>query len=335
MTEKCTKAFPMLALVSLLLVVLNGCGFLGVGGSGESSGGKAVTISWLVRSTDKGLTTWEKQTAKDFEAAHPNIHVNIISVPNANYDQKLITMNAGGTPPDIFSQWGSNSWIDWAYRGLVADLAPYVASSHFSLDGINQSLLQQYKVNGKLYGIPFSTGGSYVFYNVDLFKKANLPLPPTNWNDASWNQDTFLHDAQEIAKQGSGSDKQFGVSNDLWPEDAIPLLFGGDIFPESAYTTGVVDHVQANSPQVQEAIQWQHDLVYKYKIAPTQSEASTIGNGFMSGKIGMSMIGVWGFWVNQPATFHYAAAPLPTLKDNKDVVFTDPWMMAKGSKHQQ
>jgi multiple sugar transport system substrate-binding protein len=51
--------------------------------------------------------------------------------------------------------------------------------------------------------------------------------------------------------------------------------------------------------------------------------------------VGMDMIGVWGFWSYQPATFHWAVAPLPTFKTNKDVIFTDAWMMAKDSHHPQ
>src|SRR5579875_3469056 len=49
----------------------------------------------------------------------------------------------------------------------------------------------------------------------------------------------------------------------------------------------------------------------------------------------MDMTGVWGFWTYQAATFHWAVAPLPTIKTNKDVIFTDAWMMSKDSHHPQ
>ncbi len=331
MRTSLTKSLVMVMMLTLVLSFVVSCG-----GLGGSSSGSTTTITWLVRTTTGPLADWEVSVVKDFEAAHPNIHVQRVTVPNTSYDQKLVTMNAGGNPADVFTHWGGNSWADFVYRGLAADLTPYVNSSHFSFDGMTPALLKQYTVNGKIYGIPFSTGGSYLFYNVDLFKKAGLKLPPTNWDDPSWTWNTVLHDAQAITVHSqSASSRQFGFSDDLWPEDANALLFNDDIFPQSSYTTGLIDHAQAQNAGVEQAVQWQQDLVYKYHIAPNPSEVSAIGTGFLSGKEGMSMTGEWGFSSYQPAKFNFAVAPLPRFQTNKDVIFTDPWMMAKASKHPQ
>lgn len=333
MTKSLTKPFHLLGFALLLLTSLAGCGFLGVGGSG--SAGSKVTVSWLVR-TDPVINPWEIKTIADFEAKNPNIHVEMIKVPQPNYDQKLVTMQAGGTPADIFSHWGPNSWADFVYRGIAADLTPYVNSSHFSFDGMDPKLAQLYTVKGKIYGIPFATGGSYMYYNVDMFQKAHLKLPPTSWDDPTWTWDTVLKDAQAMANtSGPLSQRTYGFSDDLWPANANSYLYGTDIFTQNTYTSGVVDSVNvANNPAELQALQWQHDLIYKYKVAPTPADA-TLLNGFLSGKVGMDMTGVWGFWVDQPAKFHWAAAPLPHIQSNKDVIFTDPWMMAKASKHPQ
>jgi multiple sugar transport system substrate-binding protein len=200
---------------------------------------------------------------------------------------------------------------------------------------MDPKLVQEYSVNGHVYAIPFSTGGSYLFYNVDLFKKAHIPLPPTSWDDPNWNWNTLLKDAQALTVHSdSFNQRQYGLSDDLWPENANAWLFGGDIFNASTYTTGVVDSVQANSQPVEQAEQWKHDLIYKYRFSPAPEDA-TLLNGFLSGKIAMDMTGVWGFWTYQPATFHWAVAPLPRIQTNKDVLFTDPWMMAKDSHHPQ
>jgi multiple sugar transport system substrate-binding protein len=331
MIKSFAKPLSLISLLLLAMSILAGCGVLGIGG-GSSSG--QVTVTWLVR-TDPVMNPWEKQTVKDFEAAHPNIQVQLIIVPNPQYDQKLLTMQAAGTPADVFTHWGQNSWADFVYRGLAADMTPYVNASHFSFEGMDPKLQQLYTVKGKIYGIPFATGGSFLFYNVDLFKQAHLPMPPTNWDDPSWTWNTVLKDAQAISKtNGPISQRVYGFSDDLWPENANAWLFGGDIFEPSTYTNGVVNTVTANSPQVQQATQWKHDLIYKYKVAPTPADA-TLLNGFLSGKVGMSVTGVWGLWNFQPAKFHWAAAPLPRIQTNKDVIFTDPWMMAKTSKHPQ
>jgi multiple sugar transport system substrate-binding protein len=320
----------MLALLAVVLsTFLVACG--GIGAASDKT-----TITWLVRTTDPGLAQWEQQVVNDFEKQNPKITVQMIKVPNTSYDQKILTAASGGTPIDVFSQWGSDSWVDFAYRNLAADLSPYVQSSHFDLSGMNQKLLDQYRVGNKLYGIPFSTGGSYLFYNINLLQKAHLPTPPSDWNDPSWTWSKVQQYAQAMSvHSNNAAQRQFGMSDDLFPENANALLFGGDIFNQQAYTTGVVNSVDANSSAVEQAVQWQHDLVYKYQVAPTPAEGSALSNGFMSGKIGMDLTGVWGFWVYKNASFKWGVAPMPTFKTDNSYLFTDPWMMAKGSKHPQ
>lgn len=333
LSTKSASTYVAHVLLFFVIFAFAGCSVLGIGANTFKSG--VTTITWLVR-TDPQINPWEIKTVSDFEASHPNIHVKIVMSPSgANYDQKLETMEVGWEPADIFSHWGSNSWADAVYRGYAADLTPYINASHFSFDGMDPTLLRQYSVKGHVYAIPFATGGSYLFYNVDLFKKAHVPLPPTSWDDPNWTWDTVLKDAQALnVASASLNQRVYGLSDDLWPENANAWLFGGDIFQPSAYTTGVINTIQANSPAVVQAEQWKHDLIYKYQVSPTPSDA-TLLNGFLSGKVAMDMNGVWGFWTYQPATFHWAVAPLPRIQTNKDVLFTDPWMMAKDSHHPQ
>lgn len=325
---------PILRLASLccLLLVTAGCSVIGIG---AQRFGNVTTITWLVR-TDPHINPWEYQVVKDFEAAYPSIHVQLVISPNgAHYDQKLTTMQVGWEAADIFTTWGNNSWADEVSHGFAADLTPYIKASNFSLDGMNPRLIDQYTVNGKIYAIPFGSGGSFVFYNIDLFNKAHVPLPPTDWNDKSWNQQTILKDGLALTKAGQSlNDRQYGLSDDLWPENANAWLFGGDMFSQSAYENGVVDHITATASAVQQGEQWKHDLIYKYKTAPTPADA-TLLDGFLSNKLAMTMNGIWGFLSYKPATFHWGAAPLPYFQTDKDVVFTDAWMMAKTSKHPQ
>ena len=326
------KMLPIIFSLLFIWTAVAGCSVLGVGATTFS--GK-TTISWLVRD-DPQNNPWEYKAVSEFEASHPDIHVQIVISPGSQYyDQKNETMDVGFEPADVFTIWGNNSWADDVYRKFAADLTPYIQSSNFSLAGMNQKLLNQYSINGHVYAIPFGTGGSYLFYNVDMFKKAHLPLPPTSWNDPRWNWNTVLHDAQVLSTSSAPlAQRNYGLNDELWPENANAWLFGGDIFQQSTYTTGTISQVNATSVPVEQAEQMKQDLIYKDKVMPTPADSSTI-NGFLSGKVAMDMTGVWGFWTYQAATFHWAVAPLPTIKTNKDVIFTDAWMMSKDSHHPQ
>jgi multiple sugar transport system substrate-binding protein len=325
-------SLPLTVLFFFCMLTLTGCSVLGIGAANVS--GK-VTINWLVRA-DPQNNPWEYRTVSEFEATHPQIHVQLIIAPGSQYyDQKRETMDVGFEPADVFTTWGNNSWADNVYRGFAADLTPYIQANRFSFEGMDQKLVQQYSVKGHIYALPFATGGSYLFYNVDMFQAAHLPLPPTNWDDPTWTWDTVLKDAQALAKPDAPiTQRQYGISVDLWPMNADAKLFGGDLYEPSAYTSGVISAIHATSPAVEQAEQWKQDLIYKYRVMPTPATSSVI-SGFLSGKIGMEMNGVWGFWSYQSAQFHWAAAPLPHIKTNQDVLFTDAWMMAKDSRHPQ
>ncbi len=297
------------------------------------------TVTWLVR-TDPVINPWERATVKAFEKLHPNIQVELVlTPPSAAYDQKLLTMVASGDPPSIFSHWGNDSWADLVYRGVAADLTPYIQTSHFSLDGMDSASLKEYSIGGHVYGIPFASGGSYLFYNADLFRKAHLALPPTNWNDRSWTWAALLKDAQALTKNVSNVAKAtYGLYDNLWPENANAWLFGGDIFPANSYKTGVVSTVNATSAAVKQSVQWQWDIIHKYKVALSPSVATALSGSndpFLTGRVGMELTGIWGFWVYVPAKFKWGVAAIPYFKSDKDVIFTDPWMMAKKAKNPQ
>ena len=294
------------------------------------------TVTWLVR-TDPVINPWERATVKAFEKLHPNIQIELVlTPPSAAYDQKLLTMVASGDPPAIFSHWGNDSWADLVYRGVAADLTPYIQASHFSLDGMDPAALKEYSIGGHVYGIPFASGGSYMFYNADLFRQAHLPLPPTNWNDRSWTWAALLKDAQALTKNVSNASKAtYGLYDNMWPENANAWLFGGDIFPASSYRTGVVGAVTPRAPRSSRACSGSgtSSTSTRSRSAPRSPRRLSGSNDpFLTGRVGIEMTGIWGFWVYVPAKFKWGVAAVPYFKTDKDVFFTDPWMMAKKAK---
>ena len=118
-------------------------------------------VIWYVRSNDDEQK-WEEQVIKDFEAANPNIKINLVVTPWADFDTKMQTMIAAGTPPDIWSHWGPSGFADYVERGLVADLTPYIEKDSFDLSDFEEAVLDIYKVDGKIMGMPILTTGSFV-----------------------------------------------------------------------------------------------------------------------------------------------------------------------------
>jgi multiple sugar transport system substrate-binding protein len=153
---------------------------------------KGVEVIWYVRSNPVEQK-WERQTViPDFEARNPGIKINLTVVASTDFDSEMNSMLAAGAPPDIWSHWGTSNFADYVGRGLVADLTPYIEKDNYDLSDFNQDVLKTYRINGKYMGLPIFTTGSYIFYNKDMFDKAGVSYPPTNWDDPGWTYAAFL-----------------------------------------------------------------------------------------------------------------------------------------------
>ena len=147
-----TKLFGVLSILVVFAMLL-GC-MCGTGGARPAAvrqqpqqraarqaaapAGDQTEVIWYVRSDDDEQK-WEAQVIKDFEAANPGIKINLVVVPWNDFDTKMQTMTAAGTPPDIWSHWGPSGFADYVKRGLVADLTPYIEKDKFDLTDFEQS----------------------------------------------------------------------------------------------------------------------------------------------------------------------------------------------------
>ena len=116
---------------------------------------------------------------------------------------------------------------------------------------------------------------------------------------------------------GDGRIDQFGVNAtvDLWGGfPSVVWLFGGDIFPEEAYVTGIATECSVDNPVAIEAAQAVGDLIYKHKVSPTLGRRGIIslGDPFRTGRLAMQMTGGWGWWTySDIEAFEVGAAVLP------------------------
>ena len=52
--------------------------------------------------------------------------------------------------------------------------------------GIQDELMDIYKVDSKTYGIPFSNYVTVLLYNKDMFDNAGVPYPTSDYEDKTW-----------------------------------------------------------------------------------------------------------------------------------------------------
>ena len=111
----------------------------------------------------------------DFEASHPGVTIESIAIPFDQMRQQLITMSAGGNPPDIAQLSGP-----WSHElgplGVLQNLNQFMTEDELADQWVGG--LQAGTYNGKLYAIPFGLSPHGLWYNKKLLAQAGFDTPP-------------------------------------------------------------------------------------------------------------------------------------------------------------
>jgi raffinose/stachyose/melibiose transport system substrate-binding protein len=153
------------------------------GGTSSSSGGGAgskagTTINFLYRSTNPQYDSYIKWFVSTFEQQHSDIHVNVNSIPDADYHEKVSLVLKGNNPPDVFFSW-EGGWAQTMVKdGFAAPLDSYYKKYHWDTE-LNSAANTLATFGGHQWFLPEYMSASAVWYNTDLFKKYNLTPPKT------------------------------------------------------------------------------------------------------------------------------------------------------------
>ena len=187
MKQRTKKWFMLLSLTLAVAMLLSACG-----GGEESGGSGPVTITYYT--IDSPDRTYVEKLIPDFESKHPNIKVKVEKAPYEQFDSKLQANIAAKNAPDVTSHFGYGGFAEYYNKDLLLDLTGIMKEDNFNPAdyGIKEELMNIYKVQDKTYGIPFSNYVTILLYNKDLFDKAGVPYPPSDYEDPSWTFDKMV-----------------------------------------------------------------------------------------------------------------------------------------------
>lgn len=143
----------------------------------SSAPAEPVTLRfWHNATADPQLTNWAN-AAKDFEASHPGVTIEVTGYQNEELQRTLIpqALQAGGdAAPDVFMVWPGGEVRAQAEAGHLKDLSTLAADTIAEMGGV----VKPWEVDGKQYGLPFTFGITGIWYNKDLFEKAGIASTP-------------------------------------------------------------------------------------------------------------------------------------------------------------
>jgi arabinogalactan oligomer / maltooligosaccharide transport system substrate-binding protein len=136
---------------------------------------QATTISFWQTMNDQETVTLKSLVGR-FEASHPDIKIDMVTVPFAQHDQKFITAAQAGQAPDVMRADTAPDVQGWAAQGLITDLTSLISAK--DKEDFVQAAFKGAQYQGKAYAVPQTVDALALFYNRSMFKSAGLKTPP-------------------------------------------------------------------------------------------------------------------------------------------------------------
>lgn len=240
--------------------------------------------SWSIQ--EKGAQGYFEELKSDFEAAHPDIKIEFSGYPYGELKKQVLIMANAGQSPDIIQC--ARSWYPSFVSGDYAAELDSILGADYLAD-IYPEILNDMKVDGKTYGIPWKASPFVLFYNKDLFKAAGLDpeKAPSTYEEAMEYAEKLsaLKDADGNAVYGLG---QTTGAVPVSGGAVLSMFFshGGGIMDAS----GSVNVINEGNKAALENLAMMHEKGFN----PEGAKLKDLRNLFAIGRLGMYFDQLWG-----------------------------------------
>ncbi|HVL22943.1 MAG TPA: sugar ABC transporter substrate-binding protein [Thermomicrobiales bacterium] len=251
---------------------------------------------------ETALNTFQEQTG---------ITVNVQPTPTGEYETKMRTLIASGSPPDVM-RINDDFVRGYSLTGQILDLNPYIEQSGINPDEYNEHPYRfPIQPDGTHMAWTLGTQPAMIFYNVSMFEEAGVTRPPGTWTDKGWTWDDFLETAKQLTD--AGQQRWGALVYDDTSSETVYTVNNGE--PTGIYSEDGTEFTLAN-PAAIEGIQWITDLACVHEVQPpwSQLQQDQAGNQlFASGRVGMieRTFGTAAYFRNNVSEFTWDVAPVP------------------------
>ena len=245
-----------------------------------------------------------RQIYKDFEKEHPEIRLNMISMPSAeDVLSKVGDLLTAGKIPDVVFTAGDGRETIYEYmvqNGYALDLMPYMKEDQAFYKNISPAVLNYWKTEkGKMYTVSDVCLMVGYWYNVDLFTKAGISESPATWE--AW---------EEACRKLKQSDPQ--ISPFVLDTDHIVYLTNAILHEEEPSEVENIqnDIIHIESAGFQKTLERLKDFSEYTDTLNAYSFRDSL-DAFNKGKTAIYLNGVWGNSLIEE-DLNVAYAPFPT-----------------------
>jgi ABC-type glycerol-3-phosphate transport system substrate-binding protein len=259
-----SRLIAILAVIALLLAACGPAAAPAPSASGSAAATSAasptlttapVTITYWATPTFSAVTgyetqtknagDWEKLLAANYTKLHPNVTIDVQSIPFTDAQTKMVAAVNAGLPPDIYQD-SDTRQTQWAKPGLIEDVSALVPDVWQRIDPQFQKIMT---VNGIPYGIlNYASPGGFLKVNQAIFKDAGATLPA----DGTWTFADFETALNKVAIAGKRWPLAVRMNNEQGDYDWLGYLWG---FGCREFSSDLKKS-NMSSPQCIQALQW-------------------------------------------------------------------------------
>ncbi|MFZ5822282.1 MAG: ABC transporter substrate-binding protein [Chloroflexota bacterium] len=251
----------------------------------EPAGDEPVTLRFFHKWPEPEHMEFYTFAIEEFEKANPNIKIEMESVADEPYKDKIRVLMAANEVPDIYFSWaGEFSW-KFARAGQALDITDAVLNTDWK-DQIIMSAVEPYKLDGKIYGVPMRINAKFMVYNKTMFEQYGLN-EPTTWEE-------FLSVCATLKENGVtpiafGDEFPWAASH--YVGDFNAKLVAGDVVSSDYLLTAPAEQLFTDPGYIESLTRFQTLMTEGYfNEGPNGISHSGARSSFIAGKAGMMYI---------------------------------------------
>jgi len=271
----------------------------GSGGALRAASAYGATDADQLSEALKGtLTVWQHQSpiynknyaqlGQAFMKKHPQVKINNLYIPYAQFESKALIAFTSGQAPDIIKL-GAWDIANYASKGLISPVDYHLlgySSSHAFESAYAPGALGALTYSNQVYGLPIDYNSLFLFYRRDHFEQAGLDpdKPPTTWEQVA----QYAQKLTQRDSSGNLTRAGFQLWYDLPIWDflnfiALPAGAGGGVL-------GPNNQGALSTPAGIKALTWYGNLSNVWKVASPKFTDPNFNYGqIANGKASMSI----------------------------------------------
>ncbi len=261
------KKVTLFGLLGVLLL-----GLVAISNAEQASAAKR-TITVLMPIGGGYTIEAQQAIANEFEAAHPNIKVNMEFAGWAELWNKIVTSIGAGAAPDVM--YIGSRWVPaLADMGAIIPLDNYITSEKKAM--YPESIWNTVTYKGNIYGVVRAMSTKVFIYNKKLFAEKGVTIP-TNW-------DELLAAAKKIYDPKHGI---YGIAMAGKRFVSTVTQFQQYLYANGGKIVDSKGNVVINDPKAVRALEFYKELSQYAQPGITEWTREDLIKLFETGKVGM------------------------------------------------